>query len=1415
MSVNAAYLPSDRLHTLINGNDLPHTSQGSALFADISGFTSVTERLREIYGPRRGAEELAGHLNRVYEALIAEVDQHGGSILGFAGDAITCWFSGDSAPINAIACGLALLAAMHNVEQIILPNNESLLLGLKVVITTGTTKRFVVGDPNIQFIDALAGATVARIATGEALAKRGELLADKITVERLETSITIREWRRVLEEQFAVVDRLEVPDELSITPSNATFTLPDDILKPWIMTVLTKHLQAGLGEFHIELRPVTALFVRFTGIAYEDDPNASEKLDRLIRLAQNIVNRYEGNVLQLTIGDKGSYLYAAFGAPYAHEDDPTRALSAASDIRDQVNELGYIEPIQIGISRGIMRTGAYGGKSRRTYGVLGDEVNLAARLMTNAQPGTILISESMIGAKLDDFALQNLDPIQVKGKTRPIRIFQVIGRRDRTFEERFYTTPLVGREDELQKIWQALEPIFSGQHAGVIFIYGEAGMGKSRLAFEVQQRTHKDNPVTWLTGQADPLSRSPFSAFIYLLRPYFGQRRERDNQSNLAAFDIVFNNLVSNAPEPIQADLALYRSYLAGILGLVIPGSQYETADEKLRIDNIIAAVKAWARAEAIHQPFILHIEDAQWLDNISIRMVQNLTYNMEDIPVALLLTSRYNDNGTPYTIPDIYSVPVQSFDLNRLTESSVRDVAELVLAGQIAPRLGQFLSERAEGNPFFTEQLTLDLKERAVLYEKDSIWNLEENIAAEVPSGINGVLIARLDRLTEQVKGVVQTASVLGREFEIQVLSRMLREDETPAIHEAERETIWSVLDQVRYIFRHALLRDAAYSMQAQSQLKMLHQVAAETIETIYPSDETQYDALLEHWREAGIAEKFIRYTIPVCERIVGITADYDRAERLLRHALSERETQFRPALLRLRGDVAQLRGDYPKASTQYEECLTITDENNPQCILALDGLGKVYSQQGDYPTAMKLTQKALELAHYHHDQAGMARALATLGDAAFQQGDYPTAQAHFNESLRLFQEQGTHTGVVGALNRLGKIATIKGDKNTAHTYLEESLALCQAVGDRQQLGSILNNLGNMALDQGDSEATLSYYQRSLKIRREIGDRNGVGGSLGNLAILMIRQGKIDQGLEYAEASLRERRAIGDRKGIANALSLLASVAYDQNDLAAAQGYLEEGLQMQRAINDRWGIGTNITNLGEISRMQGDYAKAQAYFEEGLALYRQLEQPKDISDALTAQAWLAQVQDNFTKARELYEEALGIRRAINDQRGISRSLHYLSSLDARTEHYQEAEQSLTEALEIMQAIGDKNLSPSLAALALIKRKLGQPSQAVNSLMHQALSDVQTQGSPKAKLAIMIEISQLLYEDKKYAESAELLGLIFSLSNSIDVQYSLSRLSDDLSESLEETALEGALKRGKTLDLDHIIERLMAEFSGL
>ena len=392
----AAYLAPDRFRALLAGNDLPQSASGSVLFADISGFTPLTEQLRQRLGNRRGAEELAAVLNRVYDALIAEVDLYDGSIIGFAGDAITCWFSGEASTARAVTCGFALLTAMHTVEQVALPETEPLSLGLKVALTTGTTRRFLVGDPEIQRIDALAGAVVARVAVGEALAERGELLVDATTVEQLGDVVQIHAWRGDNGERFAVLERLTTPAEPTPQPlMNATPA--DEALLASLLPPFARNLPAGIDAFPIELRPVTALFLRFTGIDYDHDPDAGEKLNRLLRHVQQNVARYEGNVLQLTIGDKGSYLYAAFGAPYAHEDDAVRALSAALDIRDQTTPLDLITPIQIGISRGVMRTGAYGGTTRRTYGVLGDEVNLAARLMQRAESGTILISETMLG----------------------------------------------------------------------------------------------------------------------------------------------------------------------------------------------------------------------------------------------------------------------------------------------------------------------------------------------------------------------------------------------------------------------------------------------------------------------------------------------------------------------------------------------------------------------------------------------------------------------------------------------------------------------------------------------------------------------------------------------------------------------------------------------------------------------------------------------------------------------------------------------------------------------------------------------------------------------------------------------------------------------------------------------------------
>ncbi len=360
------YLPQDRLRALSRGETLPDRTSGAALFADISGFTNLTEGLRESLGARQGAEELTKHLGTVYTALITEVEKYGGSVIDFAGDAITCWFDDSNGPATprAATCAFALQTAMGAFSPIALPNGTTTALTLKVAVATGPARRFVVGDPTIHYIDALAGATVARTSTAEHLSQKGDVLVDEATVNVLGSALTIQEWRDDHEshERFAVA--------IQFTGETAAPVLPAGLRPPaasklqvWTHHAMYEREQFGQESFLTEFRPCVALFVRFIGIDYDSD-EAEKQLDTFLRQAQTIVERYEGTLLQITIGDKGSYAYINFGVLSMYEDEARRAVKTALDLKKAAAELGFLAPLQIGITQGILRVGAYGGKTR-------------------------------------------------------------------------------------------------------------------------------------------------------------------------------------------------------------------------------------------------------------------------------------------------------------------------------------------------------------------------------------------------------------------------------------------------------------------------------------------------------------------------------------------------------------------------------------------------------------------------------------------------------------------------------------------------------------------------------------------------------------------------------------------------------------------------------------------------------------------------------------------------------------------------------------------------------------------------------------------------------------------------------------------------------------------------------------------
>jgi class 3 adenylate cyclase len=282
-------------------------------------------------------------MEAVYSTLIGEIERYGGSVISFAGDSMLCWFdekgAGEQEVRNersspsalAVACGLSLQSMMRAYAKIILPGNSSTALTLKVAIASGAARRFIVGDPKVQRMDVIVGATITRTSTAEHHAHSDDVILDEATVNVLGSAVTVQEWRTDENgEHFAVVTQFPGTDTV---PSIHTTLQPlaASRLMSWMPYPVFEREQHGQETFLTEFRPCVALFLRFTGIDYDSDAAESE-LDTFIRQVQRIATKHAGTLLDLTIGDKGSYAYVNFGALSAHEDDTRRAVKTALEL---------------------------------------------------------------------------------------------------------------------------------------------------------------------------------------------------------------------------------------------------------------------------------------------------------------------------------------------------------------------------------------------------------------------------------------------------------------------------------------------------------------------------------------------------------------------------------------------------------------------------------------------------------------------------------------------------------------------------------------------------------------------------------------------------------------------------------------------------------------------------------------------------------------------------------------------------------------------------------------------------------------------------------------------------------------------------------------------------------------------------
>jgi adenylate cyclase len=1198
------YLPQDRARALAANKTLPDLANGSAIFADISGFTPLTEKLTHMHGPRRGVDTLSRLLNEVYSDLIERVEQFGGSIISFAGDSITGWFAEagpDSASLRAATCATEMQSAMSAFQD----------LSLKVAITTGPARRFLVGSPEIQLLDTLAGKTVMRLAKAERLARKGEIVLDQATCDALGANAKLGEARldEITSEQFNVLERLARAAEPWPIPAWNEAALPPETLRPWLLPSVYQIEQNNLSAFLTELRPAVPLFLNFSGIDYDNDADAEDRLDSFVSHVQTVVTKYEGSALQLVIGDKGSYIYAVFGAPVAHEDDAKRAVFAALELRRLPDELAYIQSPQIGISLGTLRVGAYGSATRRTYAVLGEDVNVAARLMAKAASDEILITGRVQLEVREAFALEPREPLFMKGLAEPQPVFSVTGisqHRATRLPEPEYRLPMVGRQTELALVEEKLALALQGK-GQVIGITAEAGMGKSRLVAEIIRLARKRGFTGYGGACQSSGVNTPYLVWRTIWQAFFDLDLEMPQRKLMRWLE---NDLEELAPKRLEA-LPL----LEQVLGIPLPENEFTRALEPQdRKGALEVLLEECLKTSALETPLLVVLEDLHWIDPLSQELLDTLSRASEALPVCFVTAYRPPD-PSGWRVPRVEKLPYFTrIELSDLTASDAEQLVRAKLAqlfpersGGLPKNLVKELMAKSQGNPFFIEELLNYLHDRGLdPYNPDSFKSLE------LPASLQTLILSRIDQLTEPQKVTLRVASVIGRMIPFSWLHGYypaLGEETVVKGHLSELSKVdLTPLDtpepELAYIFKHIVTQEVAYESLSYHTRAKLHEMLAHYLEAVH-SNHPPLDVLAFHYSRAENPAKKREYLVKAGEAAQNAFSN-ETALDYYRQALQVSPAPEQRIDLNLKiGVILQLIGEWDQAKSHYETGLRIAEEHGFQekIIACQIKLAVWLNLRGGFQEALRKLEDTHQLARQINERAGMCDALIEFGNAYWRLGKFDIALQNAKQGLELAREIGDRKREGEALFFMGTISGQQSRYAESHTYFEESLAIARELNDTRRVAAALMNDGTNYYQLGNYQAARDRIENGLATYREMGDKRGTTIALNNLGNIFYMEADYQTARKHYLESLKLAREASDRYALSLALSSLGITAFQLSDFAAADGYYQESLQVNMQLGDKVGLSLLHCYLGLLALAQGNTGAAREAFAAGISI--------------------------------------------------------------------------------------------------------------------------------------------------------------------------------------------------------------------
>ncbi len=869
----------------------------AVLFADISGFTRLTESLAET-GPA-GVETIANILNEYFGQLIDIVHQYGGDVVKFAGDAvIAVWTiaSGDgiAEPVSradqwqwtmrAAECALAIRERLSNYKV------ENSTLYLKLAVSAGNITTAHVGGVFNRWEFLLTGNPLVEVGIANNLAQSGDIL------------VTPSAWRLIRNDCIAEVIEFELKDAIAqggrlkgLNKPSSIFETPEknavpdgaeSLLRPYIPGAIINRLTAGQSSWIAELRRVTVLFINLPEI---DQKTELEEAQSLARLIQRSVYRYEGSINKINVDDKGITIVAALGLPpFAHEDDPARGVQAALMIRKELAKLKVRS--YIGITTGRIFCGSIGNDSRREYTTIGNAVNLSARLMGAAVRQDELIEKFGIpilcdrvtyDAAKDAVAFEPLPPQQVKGRDEPVEVFHPLDQKKSVIRPR---TELIGRQEEKAMIANALQELSRGEEHQTLILQGEAGIGKSRL-FEDLVRQAETLRVTMFIGGGDPIERTNS---YHAWRPIFNRIFDIDELTGKAASAEEARSLIQHRVlaklREVDPDLARYFPLLDVILPMHVPDNELTSAmTGELRSSNVREILSRVLASLAEETPLLIVLEDLHWFDSASWALLVDVQQKVR--PIFLALNTRPLSDPVPVQFKQLLDYP--GARLVKLEAMMLDDVEALVCqrlgVKSIPPMIGRLIREKSEGHPFFAEELAYALRESGVLVIDNQECRVDPHFmnfeSLALPDTLQAAITNRIDSLAPSQQLTLKVASVIGRIFTFRVLQAVHPIEEDRALLPNYMESLTrlsltlveSEAPDLAYIFKHAVTQEVAYNLMLYSQRRQLHQAVAEWIEQNHADNlESYFTLLAHHWTQAAEMPDATRNELAI-EKAVG----------------------------------------------------------------------------------------------------------------------------------------------------------------------------------------------------------------------------------------------------------------------------------------------------------------------------------------------------------------------------------------------------------------------------------------------------------------------------------------------------------------------------------------------------------------